>query len=354
MNSFNSYELITQTFVNLRQSGFKLGVEELLAARAAIKGGFGDTPETLAETLKILWCHSLADQSRFDPIFKSLSDRITKPSEESSLPESPISSDREIVPEHQEVLYPKPWQETVTEIQPQPALASLAVRAPSIQKADQEKFPFETYYPITRRKMAYQWRYLRCPIANGLLNLLDIDGTIEQTAHQGFYLAPNYQRREQNHVHLLMLVDQNGSMTPFHRFSRDLVETASNEGGLNPEKVDVFYFQNILSATLYQDIYLTEPIKLKTVLNSCDRQTSILIVSDAGAARGYRKLDRIRATNSFLFQLKQHTKLIAWLNPMPKSRWMGSSAEIIANLVPMSAMDEDGLSNAIDMIRGVK
>jgi hypothetical protein len=37
---------------------------------------------------------------------------------------------------------------------------------------------------------------------------------------------------------------------------------------------------------------------------------------------------------------------------MPQERWIGSSAEIIANLVPMSEMDKTGLSNAIDIVRG--
>jgi hypothetical protein len=150
----------------------------------------------------------------------------------------------------------------------------------------------------------------------------------------------------------LLLVDQNGSMTPFHRFSRDLVETARDESTLQPEQVNVFYFHNVPAASVYKDLYLTEPIALEKVLASCDNETSVLIVSDAGAARGYRKLDRIRATTSFLFKLRRHTTLIAWLNPMPEERWIGSSAEIIANLVPMYEMDNDGLSNAIDIVRG--
>jgi uncharacterized protein with von Willebrand factor type A (vWA) domain len=141
-------------------------------------------------------------------------------------------------------------------------------------------------------------------------------------------------------------------MNPFHRFTRDLVETARYESSLQPEKVNVFYFHNVPAASVYKDIYLTEPIALQTVLANCDSQTSLLIVSDAGAARGYRELKRIRETTSFLFTLKRYTSLIAWLNPMPEERWIGSSAEIIAHLVPMYQMDNSSLSNAIDIVRG--
>jgi uncharacterized protein with von Willebrand factor type A (vWA) domain len=53
-----------------------------------------------------------------------------------------------------------------------------------------------------------------------------------------------------------------------------------------------------------------------------------------------------------LLKLRQVTNLMAWLNPMPAERWDGTSADILANIVPMFEMDEDGLSNAIDIVRG--
>jgi hypothetical protein len=88
------------------------------------------------------------------------------------------------------------------------------------------------------------------------------------------------------------------------------------------------------------------------VLSLCTSDTSVLIISDAGAARGHRTQERIRAITRFLFQLKRYTSLIAWLNPMPEERWLGSSAEVIAQMVPMYQMDNIGLSNAVDIVRG--
>ena len=99
---------------------------------------------------------------------------------------------------------------------------------------------------------------------------------------------------------------------------------------------------------------MKEPTKLATVLVACDADTSVLIVSDGGAGRGYRRLDRIRETANFLRELRQKTQRCAWLNPVPVGRWEGSSAEMIAKLVPMFQMDDDGLSNAIDVVRGLQ
>jgi hypothetical protein len=133
-------------------------------------------------------------------------------------------------------------------------------------------------------------------------------------------------------------------------FTRDLVETARDESDI--EQVEVFYFHNVVAESLYRDPRLTEPVKMEQVLASCSTDTSLLLVSDAGAARGYRPMDRIRATTQFLLRLKQRTTLLAWLNPMPMARWEATSAQIIAHLVPMLQMDFDGLSNAIDIVRG--
>ena len=175
-------------------------------------------------------------------------------------------------------------------------------------------------------------------------------GRPERVARQGFFLTPVYRRRERNHAHLMLLVDQGGSMVPLHRFSRDLIETALYES--NIEQVEVFYFHNILGEYLYSDPHLTKPIPRDQVSGQCTSDTSVLIVSDAGATRGHRRLPRIQATTEALFHLKQHTALIAWLNPMPQDRWTGTSAQIIAHLVPMFQMDLDGFNNAIDVVRG--
>ncbi|AKG20137.1 VWA containing CoxE family protein [Calothrix sp. 336/3] len=349
-------ELTIRTFISLRSKNFKLGVGELLAAKEAIAGGFGQTPAELAETLKILWCHNRSQQEQFEPIWSSVIASIPVPQQNPpQLPErqpTKIESSPERIDPLAEIT-PPPVSQSILEPKAEPQLSSLPIRAPFTPAENEETSPFQTYYPITRRSLVYNWRYLRRLVADGPRNVVDIDATIDEVTHQGFYLAPVYRRQERNDASLLLLLDQNGSMTPFHRFERDLIETALYESCLEREQVNVFYFHNVPAANVYKDVYLTEPISLETVLANCSDCTSILIVSDGGAARGYRELKRIRATTSFLSKLKQHSSLIAWLNPMPEDRWIGSSAEIIANLIPMYEMDNNGLSNAIDIVRGL-
>jgi uncharacterized protein with von Willebrand factor type A (vWA) domain len=116
--------------------------------------------------------------------------------------------------------------------------------------------------------------------------------------------------------------------------------------------VDVYYFHNVPPASVYRDPHLTEPLAWDRASRDWTADTSVLVVSDAGAARGHRRLDRIRASGAFLAGLKRRTALLAWLNPMPEERWGGTSAQVIAHLVPMFPMDPDGFGSALNVLRG--
>lgn len=348
--TFDPQPILFRVFNRLRQSGFCLGVSEYLAVLDAVEGGYGaSSQEELKQVLQLLWCHSLAEQNQFQLIWESVtSDDWSADSQQSS-----SKSALQAPPEQTEEPLPSTFPNQPNTVQPQPSpnLAPLPVRVPTFNLSEAENTSeLQTYWTVSHRSMVYIWRYLRRPVPDGPKDILDVKATVEQAARQGFFLAPVYRRRECNHAHLLLLIDQDGSMTPFHRFTRDLVETAQDESTI--AQVDVCYFHNVPAQSVYRDFYLTDPVSLERVLAACDSDTSVLVVSDAGAARGYRRLERIRATTEFLFQLKQHTNLIAWLNPMPQERWVSTSAQIIARLVPMYQMDNDGLSNAIDIVRG--
>jgi uncharacterized protein with von Willebrand factor type A (vWA) domain len=205
-------------------------------------------------------------------------------------------------------------------------------------------------WPLSRRAMAYGWQYLRRSRADGPATLMDLEATIEKTARQGFFVAPVFRRQMRNHAHLILLVDRFGSMTPFHALSRDLVETVRKMSTL--ERVEVYYFHNHMADSLCKDAHLNEPEPLDRALANCQPDTSLLIVSDAGAARGHLSVDRVRATGEMLLRLRQQTSLLAWLNPMPRPRWLGASAQLIARLIPMFHLDQTGLTDAVKIVRG--
>ena len=199
--------------------------------------------------------------------------------------------------------------------------------------------------------MSYFWRYLRRPRADGPLDVLDLRQTVELAAQRGIFLEAVYRRREVNHAHLVLFIDREGSMMPLHRFTRDIVETAQADKTLF-ERLGVYYFYNVPGTHVYEDSALSKPVLLSQILEHFDNDTSVLIVSDAGAARGQRQMRRLRETARFIALLKQRTTLIGWLNPMPRDRWADTTAGLLRRLVPMAQMDGNGFSYLIDVVRG--
>lgn len=354
-------EAIAQTlFRLLRKSGFSLGMGEYLAALDVLR--WEDGPQTLPAlkvVLRLLWCHSFEAQRQFDLIWEEVepADLATKPpssaKKESSAFDSRASDPKELDPLKPPLPTPSPTSLSNTPTQATEGnLTPYPLRTPLILDELEARMSLQTYFPVTRRSLAYLWRYLRRPVADGPLDVLDLDATIEQVTRQGFFLAPVYRRREVNQASLILLIDQDGSMTPFHRFTRDLVETAKENSWLQSDHVEVYYFHNVPADYVYADSYLTHRVLLEHVLANCDSETSMLIISDAGAARGYRRRDRIQATTEWLTQIQQRTSLVSWLNPMPRERWESTSAAVISHLVRMEPLSEDGMGNAIDVVRG--
>lgn len=207
------------------------------------------------------------------------------------------------------------------------------------------------YFPVNRRQMKQSWRYLRCLVREGPAVELDLIATVNQIGRQGILLNPVFVPRRINRTQLLLLIDQDGSMMPFHTISRRLVETALQGGRLG--RAGVYYFHNCPTEYFYQDEARLSAEQIDTVLAQLNQSQAVaLIFSDAGAVRGGFNPERHRLTKIFLERLRRQVRYIAWLNPMPKLRWVNTTAQEIAHLVPMFEINRQGLDSAIGALRG--
>jgi len=369
-NDATADEVVRAVFARLRQNGVALGVGEVLAALQAARGDWRGAgadsaadPATLKQLLTLLWCHSPAEARELDLVWSLVSptllpvlpNRGTELTDEDQVPPPlPRDLDRPLT------LPPPTITGPSTRTGDDALLSALPVRAPFLPARDEATGPaaasdptrLRAYGPVSRRFLAYGWRRLRRLVADGPADLLDVNETVRQTARLGVYRGPVFRRRARNAARLLLLLDQNGSMTPFHRLGRDLIESAQTDGAL--AGVNVFFFHDVPSQMLYADPHLTRPAEREAVLaGDCDADTSVLIVSDAGAARGETvQRERVRATAGALQRIRRSTVLLAWLNPLPDARWTGTTAEYVSRLVPQFALNEDGFSRAIDVVRG--
>lgn len=208
------------------------------------------------------------------------------------------------------------------------------------------------YFPVTAQQMQQGWYTLRRPIREGQRLELDITATIEQTKRLGKFFHPVQRPRVNKSGQLVLLIDQKGSMQPFHVLSQLLVETALKTGCL--EKTNCYYFNNYPRSVLYGNPQFQTEYHVEEVIKRFNpNRTIVLIFSDAGAARGNFMLGRIYKTFDFLEKLQQYSKALTWLNPVPKDYWEGTTAEAIVNakIVKMFSANFSGFQNAIRILQ---
>jgi hypothetical protein len=358
MSESDLKELIIAVFVELRRMSSALGVRDLLDALRLAEGGA--ELSDLRDDIDLLWCRTGAEHQHFAHSWQERQSQKTPPA--TTAEESPPTIE-DIGPREQEELLPaNERRDTQPQIEPSPApaVSAVAVKPPSRLPLRSGPAELSGFWPISRRAIEYGWEYLRRPRQDGPATIIDVEATVEKAAREGYVLRPVYRQETTDHSHLVLLVDRRGSMTPFHTLARSVVETAERaklERKIG--RLDVYYFRNVAAGSFHIDPFLTEldridgrPATIDESLLDCNRDTRILILSDAGAARGRRALGRIEATDEMLFHLRRKTEFIAWVNPMSEKRWGGTSASIIARCVPMFEMTRLGFHNAIRALRG--
>lgn len=230
-------------------------------------------------------------------------------------------------------------------------LASVHAGEVNQRRAD-ERFPLSVkHLPITRRQMKQGWRHLRQHSREGPPSELDLEATVQQVSQQGSLLCPVLVPPRVNRVELLLLIDREGSMVPFHHLAQALVETAHRGGRFS--RVSVYYFHNCPDDYLHQDPYQVNAMPIDECLAQLsETRTVCIIFSDGGAARGRSSARRRRMTKYFLRELAASVRNIAWLNPFPKERWGHTTAYDIAELVPMFELTHQDFYRAVDALRG--
>lgn len=209
----------------------------------------------------------------------------------------------------------------------------------------------DEYFPLTRRQMKQGWRYLRQNSREGPKTEFDIDSTVSQIAKQGLFLRPIMRPARKNRIDLVFLIDQDGSMRPLQSLANRLVETATRAGRLG--SASTYYFHNCPENYLYHDSMMQEPELFLKFLNGRLSSTSVVvIISDAGAARGGLNLTRRDKTKAFIEQITKHARYAVWINPVPRDRWKLTTAGEVAKLIPMFETNRAGFQSAVDVLRG--
>ena len=208
----------------------------------------------------------------------------------------------------------------------------------------------DNYHPFSARELTQNWRRLRRKQPAGESRDIDVEATIKQIAQQGLFDKPIVQRRFVNDYRLIVLVDWKGSMLAFHALSDLIVETL--KAAL--PKTEVWYFRNHPQTYFYGRPDWTQAVtKDDWLFQLKQNPANLLIISDGGAARGTFVTERLQSWWRFFKQVKPIVPNIVWLNPMPKTRWAGTTAGYVEKMVEMKEVGED-VKMIKELVRSLK
>ncbi len=379
---------LLEIFIRLRRN-FQIGTQEYLVALDALSKGFGSR-KSFIFMCQTIWAKTKDEQEQVAEIINAfLPDELTehefdklisqlKPSTETrqkdEVPETRQSTENNKPVEVSESKPVKPPEKDKPDKPPEDksqnksgqeaqnvsdSFSSWTETTPygvNIGDAEIQNFQLDPNLdfigslPITRRQMKRAWRYYRRMRRTGPPVELDIRKTISQMHRTGTITKLVLIPRRCNMAHILILKDEGGSMTPFRYITRELLDSAIRSG---IARVSIFYFHNVPGNHVFDDPMLRSQKTVNEAVGTFTNQ-GVLIISDAGSARGGYDMDRAEDTLRFIQIIRRVTLNIAWLNPTPRDRWEDTTADLIRNKceIPMFTLDRAGLDQAVDVLRG--
>ncbi|MBS0150203.1 MAG: hypothetical protein JSR31_04635 [Nitrospira sp.] len=346
-------------FLHLVRNGFPLSVRDYQDAIVALRLGHGTlTRDRLRWLCETLWAHTDEERIRLARLFRDLPQPTPEAirtmtgvrEQEVTTPASPreTAEAETMVPRNEDQEEGRaPSVEFASAAEPGGVGLPQAV-VPSALRQSHILTPRPS---VSLRQMIVTWRRFRLARRFGPKVQLDIDATIAEKSRRGTLVEPVLVPARRNQARLLVLFDASPSMVPWCGMGKMV---ADSFGRSQLGFTAIYYFNNDPEDGLFDSERLTRP-KLPQDVAREHPGCALLVVGDAGAARGRTDRERVRSTRRFV-QRAYDTSWwpIAWLNPMPRSRWAGNSAARIAIIpgIAMFELKEDGLVQAVDHLRG--
>lgn len=184
---------------------------------------------------------------------------------------------------------------------------------------------------------------------------LDLDGTIAKTAKNAGEIELVEQRARVNRVHLVLMMDAGGSMSPHVETVSRLFSAAARTRGFKSFKA--YSFHNCVYGALYEDIRQMVRIPTEKVLGTFGPRHRVIFVGDASMAPyelfspfswpGHDTLSGI----GWLERTRARAPSSVWLNPDPRRFWDHPTVSAIGALFPMFELTVEGLRDAVRKLR---
>jgi uncharacterized protein len=214
---------------------------------------------------------------------------------------------------------------------------------------------------LDTRQVSVALRRLRRLAKDGAATELDVDATIDKSAKEGGEIELVFSAPRHNRVKLLLLTDVGGSMDPHARVCEQLFSAAHQASHF--KAFDAYFFHNCPYGRLYQDIWEGQGPQTSEVLKKIDHTWTVVFVGDAwmspyelthqSGAISYWEQNPVTGLE-WLKRFTEKTDKTAWLNPESRAVWEAPSVRLVRSLFPMFPLTLDGLTEAVDHLRGVR
>ena len=187
-------------------------------------------------------------------------------------------------------------------------------------------------FPMTAPELQDGWRRIKHHQRVQSTELeLDIEASLNAIMTQGLGAALVFRQVFQRGLELVLLLDDSVVMHPYHVALDPLFEMIVQK---RIDPVQKYRFAHYPGRSFAPWDAPTQLQPLDTLLvRWTPRKTIVLIWSDAGAAPGSGDRHRLPKTLQFLQRVLPSIRQLIWLNPLPESRWQGTPAQAIAQLL---------------------
>ncbi len=341
-------------YLHLVRSGFPLAVRDYQSALAALQLGYGVRDRSDLHWLcRALWARTEEEEIRLARLFLELPRPSLADIQQLCGPSGALASTQAASLDE-----PDPAEDAGTLASASaPRVEFVAASEPGIglprvvsPKTPPDAHIFSARPLLSLRSMVIAWRRFRRAQRLGPKVEIDVEATIAEQCRSGVLLGLTRIASRRNQACLVILVDASPSMATWRTMNRVIAQSLARS---QLARTALYFFDNSPAHQLFEHDTLAGPVSLKSVLER-HASSALLIVSDAGAVRGRHERDRVDQTARFLRATKETWPQVVWLNPMPRRRWRGTSADAIKRLrvVPMFELSDDGLTAAVDVIRG--
>lgn len=210
---------------------------------------------------------------------------------------------------------------------------------------------------LDTRQMGTALRRLRRLQRKGVLEELDIDGTVDETARNCGDLEIVMRPPRKNDVRMLLLLDVGGSMDPHAELVSRLFSAAHQHGGF--KELESYYFHNCVYSKVYEDAAFQKPVAIESLLRKTDSNWYLVLVGDAWMHPGellmtsssFWSVDAAPSGLRCLAKLADHFPRSAWINPEPQRLWDAPTIREIGQLFEMFPLSLAGLGEMVEHMR---